>query len=78
MTALQPGELVVKRVRWSIHSRRIGLLLGKNNNEWLVMWSAHEDPCEIQFGTHIDDALLVIDEHTSSKIGERCLHLPTK
>jgi hypothetical protein len=75
---LQPGELVVKRVRWSIHSRRIGLLLGKKNNEWLVMWNTLEESGEIQFETHIDDALLVIDEHTSSKIGERCLHLPTK
>lgn len=78
MSIFQPGELVVKRVRWSVHSRRIGLLIGKTNTEWLVLWCAHEDSDQIQFSTHIDDALLVIDENTKSKIGERCLHLSTK
>lgn len=70
-TRLQPGELVVRRIRWGVHAQQLGLVIGcVGFDEWLVMWVI--DSPGLRFDMHLGDALLVIDDDNMAHVGDRC------
>jgi hypothetical protein len=65
-----PGDLVVRRVRWSVASQQIGLVLGSGTeaDTWLVMWSEGE---MVKFDHHLGNALLAVTDETLVSVKER-------
>ena len=67
---LLPGELVVKRIRWSVDAQHVGIILGTcGKEEWLVMWTTDDN--HIRFDVHITDALLTVDDTSLKEIMDR-------
>ena len=65
------GQLVVLRSRWSLGSKRLGIVIdcSENSDELTVMWTISRDKIDIRI--HIQDALLPVADLTVSKIKER-------
>lgn len=74
---MQRGSLVVTRIRWSLRSLSLGIIIDKIDNPdadniWVVMWSEKgEFPT---FQEHSEDALVEVCEENIEEIGRRgCL-----
>ena len=69
---LQPGELVVRRIRWGVDAQQLGLVIGRSSDsEWLVMWMIDS---AIRFKLHNPDALMVVNDDNLPQVGKRrCL-----
>lgn len=75
---LNPGELVVRRVRWKIGSDLIGIVIGNTQEsaelpdlkDVLVMWTKEDR--RIEFSWHLADALLVVDSTNMGVVRQRC------
>lgn len=72
VTTTKPGDLVVSRVRFALHSRQVGIVVGGFEPTkpvlWLVMWV---DEGRVKFSWHVDDALLVVDDTNMHNVEER-------
>lgn len=65
-----PGELVVRRSRWSMYSICVGLVVAADSQECTVLWVTQDDT---KVGTHSLDALLIVNENLDLELEDRCL-----
>jgi len=70
--ALRPGELVVRRIRWKVDAGLLGLVIGCDQHNWLVLWSSHEID-RTSFRWHLADALEVVDSSNINELRKRCI-----
>jgi hypothetical protein len=56
---LTPGSLVVRKQRWHVDANLMGIVIGQENDSWLVLWTTGDRRSEFKW--HVGDALLVID-----------------
>lgn len=68
-SVLKPGDLVVRKQRWSIDASLIGIVIGEENGSWLVLWTLSDKRNEFKW--HLGDALLVIDALNVPEVSER-------
>lgn len=54
-----PGELVVRKQRWHVDANLLGIVIGKENDSWLVLWTTGDRQSKFQW--HLPEALLVVD-----------------
>jgi hypothetical protein len=74
----QPGELVVRRVRWHADADLIGIVIGntQESTNWpdlmdvLVMWTKADR--RVEFTWHLPDALMVIEATNVQEVRSRC------
>jgi hypothetical protein len=72
-SSLQPGALVVRRVRFRPNADVIGIVVGHKLGRWeecLVMWTTGDQ--RVEFGWHLTDALISIDQVTGAGLRSRC------
>lgn len=70
---IQPGELVVRRLRWHPESSLIGVVIGHSEGQernWLVMWTLEDR--RVDFSWHLEDALLLVDPSNVNELRKRC------
>ena len=69
---LQPGELVVRRVRWQVDADLMGLVIGNTQGARgvLVMWTTGDQ--RVKFSWHLEDALLAVHPDNLSEVRSRC------
>jgi len=70
---VQPGELVVKRVRWSVDAECMGFVVAHaagDVDECLVMWTMGDQ--RIMFKWHLTDALMAVDTSNVAEVRGRC------
>lgn len=72
---MQPGELVVRRIRWDMNAQQIGIVICNDNvlerSLSFVMWSTPKD--RIKLSWHLDDTLLILDDQTIiNEVKKRC------
>jgi len=66
---LKPGELVVRKQRWHVDANLMGIVIGKDDDSWLVLWTLED--CRTEFKWHLGDALQVIDLVNAPTVAER-------
>jgi hypothetical protein len=66
---LKPGELVVRRLRWSFDAHLMGIVIGHDNDSWLVLWTMGDKHSEFKW--HLADALLVVDRDNVPEVAVR-------
>ncbi len=71
----KPGDLVVRRNRWSIFSHVLGLVVQRDGVAAVVWWSPTEDT-KTCVGEHIADALIVVGDSNAEELRLRCLLAP--
>jgi len=59
MEKIVPGDLVVRRIRWHVDANLMGLVIGRENGSWLVLWTTGDQRSEFKW--HLPDALQVVD-----------------
>ena len=59
------GALVVRKLRWSINSTNLGIVLEINADKCIVLWAK-----ECSRKTHVIDALQVVDDNCNN-LGQR-------
>jgi len=70
---IKPGELVVRKQRWHVDANLMGIVIGQENDSWLVLWTTGDRRSEFKW--HLGDALLVVDFGNVPGIaGRRTLH----
>ena len=79
---LQPGELVVRRVRWHKDAALTGIVIGNTYaplekeppadevRTILVMWTTDDN--RIKFTWHLPDALMVVKPENLAELRSRC------
>ena len=70
---LQPGELVIKRVRWQVDADLMGIVIGQDQEpvpRWLVLWTTGDR--RVRFKWHLPDSLQVIDSQNVNELRSRC------
>jgi hypothetical protein len=72
---IQPGELVVRKLRWKVDANLMGIVIGHDAAEderersWLVLWTMGDR--RVEFKWHLADALLVVDETNAAGLSGR-------
>ena len=66
---MQPGELVVKRVRWHADANLVGVIVSVEPGNVLVLWTIGDQ--RSRFKWHPPDALLEVDSHME-EVKRRC------
>lgn len=66
---IEPGQLVVKRLRWNADAGLLGLVIGEENGSWLVMWTLEDQ--RIKFKWHLANALLSVDKSSVEELKRR-------
>ncbi len=72
---LQPGELVVRRVRWQVDADLMGIVIGNtpempSSKDVLVMWTTGDQ--RVKFSWHLEDALLAVGPGNIAEVRGRC------
>lgn len=73
---LNPGELVVRKMRWHVDANLIGFVVGhivegpKNDKNVLVLWTTNGQ--RVKFLWHLFESLLVVDFQNVEEVRRRC------
>lgn len=68
---MRVGALVVKRLRWSINSHLLGVVVGQsvtNQNLFLVLWNKNG---RYKLQEHLDNALIDLEEQEDKVLKNR-------
>ncbi len=68
----RPGDLVVRRNRWSIFAHTVGIVISRLEDDAMVWWSPTEESASSTM-THIASSLTIIGDSNLEEVRTRCL-----
>ncbi len=69
----RPGDLVVRRNRWSILAHTVGIVISRIEDDAIVWWSPTSDSSLSSTIVHIASSLTIVGDSNTEELRMRCL-----